>query len=130
MSFGVMSHSALCRIRPYVVQDCVVRRNVAWPNVGVSAHLPPLTPSIWSSGLPMEPTPPPLHLLGPGSSPAIFEAVKVIVLALSTDKVAAAEMHQHVMGIRSSVFQPNRSFLWSKDQFDLFKRLTQANQSC
>ena len=95
MSFGVMSHSALCRIRPYVVQDCVVRRNVAWPNVGVSAHLPPLTPSIRSSGLPMEP----MHLLGPGSSPAIFEAVKVIVLALSTDKVAAAEMHQYVMGI-------------------------------
>ena len=28
-----MSHSALCRIRPYVVRDCVVQRNVARPNV-------------------------------------------------------------------------------------------------
>ena len=33
MSFSIMSHSALCRIRPYVVRDCVVQRNVALPNV-------------------------------------------------------------------------------------------------
>ena len=33
MSFGIMSHSALCRIRPYVVRLCVVRPNVARPNV-------------------------------------------------------------------------------------------------
>ena len=26
--FGIMSHSVLCRIRSYVVRDCVVRRNV------------------------------------------------------------------------------------------------------
>ena len=46
MSFGIMSHSALCRIQPYVVRLCVVRRivvrhnvirrNVVWHNVGVS----------------------------------------------------------------------------------------------
>ena len=28
MSFGIMSHSALYRIRTYVIQDCVVQRNV------------------------------------------------------------------------------------------------------
>ena len=33
MSFGIMSHSALCRIRPYVVRLCVVRGIVARPNV-------------------------------------------------------------------------------------------------
>ena len=33
MLFGKMSHSALCRIRPYVVQLCVVRRIVVGPNV-------------------------------------------------------------------------------------------------
>ena len=36
MSFGIMSHSALCRIRTYVVWDCVLRRNVVRPTVGVS----------------------------------------------------------------------------------------------
>ena len=33
MSFGIMSHSALCRIRPYVVRLCVVRRIVVRHNV-------------------------------------------------------------------------------------------------
>ena len=41
MSFGIMSHSALCRIRPYVVRrnvarPNVVRGNVVRPTVGVS----------------------------------------------------------------------------------------------
>ena len=31
-----MSHSALCRIQPYVVRHIVVPRNVIWPTVGVS----------------------------------------------------------------------------------------------
>ena len=33
IAFGIMSHSALCRIRPYVVRLCVVRRIVARTNV-------------------------------------------------------------------------------------------------
>ena len=33
MSFGIMSHSALCRIQTYVVWDCVVQRNVIGHNV-------------------------------------------------------------------------------------------------
>ena len=33
MSFGIMSHSALCCIRPYVIWLCVVRRIVVRPNV-------------------------------------------------------------------------------------------------
>ena len=38
MSFGIMSHSVLCYIRSYVVRDCVVRRNVVRPTVGVSLN--------------------------------------------------------------------------------------------
>ena len=33
VAFGKMSHSALCCIWPYVVRLCVVRHIVAWPNV-------------------------------------------------------------------------------------------------
>ena len=33
MSFGIMSHSALCRIWTYVVRDFVIRRNVVRINV-------------------------------------------------------------------------------------------------
>ena len=36
VTFGIMSHSVLCRIRTYVVRDCVVRRNVVRPTIGVS----------------------------------------------------------------------------------------------
>ena len=49
MSFGIMSHSALCCIWPYVLRLCVIQRNVAlpnvvwrnvvWPTVGVSFFL-------------------------------------------------------------------------------------------
>ena len=48
VAFGIMSHSALCCIRHYVafgimlhsdlvVRDCIVRRNVVRPTVGVSS---------------------------------------------------------------------------------------------
>ena len=36
MFFGIMSHSALCLIRTYVVRDCVIQCNVIGPTVGVS----------------------------------------------------------------------------------------------
>ena len=58
MSFGIMSRSVLCRIRTYVVRDCVVRRNVVRPTIGVSkfcVQVKPLpvaasAPSYFSSG--------------------------------------------------------------------------------